>query len=64
MLCLQGAKESVCRHICFDENPIGELGAKMVMSLCIFKRNTLTFSAIGCDLIANCNVNVVDLDGK
>lgn len=62
ILCV-GAKESLLEHLCLDSNPIGQLGGQMLMSLAISKRDNLTFTAIGSDLIAKCETHIIDLYG-
>lgn len=57
-----GCKDSVVEHLNIDNNPIGGLGAQMLMSLAIAKREELTFSAIGSDLTAKTDVHVIDIN--
>jgi len=60
-LCV-GAKDSVLDYLNIDNNPIGGLGAQMLMSLAIAKRDDMTFSAMGSDLTAKSEAHVVNIN--
>lgn len=56
-------KENLVRVLNLDGNPIGEMGAKMVMSLAISSGGRVNCSSKGCDLTLKCQKEFLCLHG-